>query len=169
MHQPLEMLRPPAAAADCSLALPTLACSSLGLLFFFLAGGQPQSTHKNWMKFAGAWGWWTAFLAFYDGIAALLKEVYGRVSRLGIQHWAGACMQGPVAACSLCTREGLLPLPLSACQCPALLLGDHSPPLPSCLQQILPVFPFKPVNKISGGNFGTQRRIDTEDLEQPKA
>ena len=26
------------------------------------------------MKFAGAWGFWTAFLAFYDGIAALMQE-----------------------------------------------------------------------------------------------
>lgn len=85
---------------------------SLALLFFFLAGGQPQSEHMNWMKFAGIWGFWTAFLAFYDGIAALMKEVYGK--------------------------------------------------------QILPVFPFKPINKISGGNYGTQRRIDTEDLEEAK-
>ncbi|GAB4816806.1 hypothetical protein N2152v2_003852 [Parachlorella kessleri] len=85
---------------------------SLALLFWFLAGGQPQASHMNWMKFAGAWGWWVAFLAFYDGIAALMKEVYGK--------------------------------------------------------QILPVFPFKPINRVSGGNFGTQRRIDTQDLEEAK-
>lgn len=82
---------------------------TLALLFWFLAGGQPQATHMNWMKFAGAWGWLVAFIAFYDGTAALMREVYGK--------------------------------------------------------QILPVFPFKTINRISGGNFGTQRRIDTADLE----
>jgi succinate-acetate transporter protein len=61
-------------------SLAPLLCRSLALLFFFLVGGQPQDTHRDWMKFAGAWGWWTAAIAFYDGIAALTKEVYGKVS-----------------------------------------------------------------------------------------
>ena len=71
-------LSPPLPGAYPCLCCPC-ACSSLALLFWFLAGGQPQSTHMNWMKFTGAWGWWVAFLAFYDGAAALMKEVYGKV------------------------------------------------------------------------------------------
>jgi hypothetical protein len=79
----------------CTVAepLPLAGCRSLGLLFFFLAGGQPQDEHRNWMKFAGAWGWFVAFLAFYDGIAALMKEVYGKV-RAGLLRWRSApCLQ----------------------------------------------------------------------------
>ena len=37
------------------------------------------------MKFAGIWGFWTAFVAFYDGLATLFKEVYGKVSILVLQ------------------------------------------------------------------------------------
>ncbi|GAB4816913.1 hypothetical protein N2152v2_003959 [Parachlorella kessleri] len=81
---------------------------TLSLLFWFLAGGQPQEEHRNWMKFAGAWGWLVAAIAFYDGAAALLKEVYGT--------------------------------------------------------QVLPVFPFKPINRVDGGNFGTQRRVNTTEV-----
>ncbi len=57
-------------------------------------------------KFAGGWGFMVAAVAFYDGTAALMKDVYGK--------------------------------------------------------QILPVFPLKPVNKVSLGDFGTKRFVDAE-------
>ena len=37
------------------------------------------------------------------------------------------------------------------------------------LQQIIPVFPFKPVNAMSGGNFGTLRQATMEDVLTLKA
>ncbi|KAI7842166.1 hypothetical protein COHA_004189 [Chlorella ohadii] len=52
---------------------------TLSLLFFFLAGGVGTSqSARNFTKFAGAWGFLVAAIAFYDGIAALLKDAYGR-------------------------------------------------------------------------------------------
>ncbi len=44
------------------VALP---CSSLGLLFFFLASGQPQDIHRNWMKVCRC-------LGLVDGLPGLL-------------------------------------------------------------------------------------------------
>ena len=73
---------------------------SLSMLFFFLAKAQFSSSFG---KFAGGWGFMVAFVAFYDGLAALMKDVYGR--------------------------------------------------------PILPVFPLKPINKVSLGDFGTKRFV----------
>ncbi len=71
------------------------------------AGGVGDSEKRvNLTKFAGGWGFMVAAVAFYDGTASLMKDVYGR--------------------------------------------------------QILPVFPLKPVNKVSLGDFGTKRFVDTE-------
>ncbi|KAL4435422.1 hypothetical protein ABPG77_006184 [Micractinium sp. CCAP 211/92] len=80
---------------------------SLALLFWFLAGGVGTSSERVTLtKFAGGWGFMVAAVAFYDGTAALMKDVYGK--------------------------------------------------------QILPVFPLKPVNKVSLGDFGTKRFVDPE-------
>jgi succinate-acetate transporter protein len=80
---------------------------SLALLFWFLAGGVGTSNERHTLtKFAGGWGFMVAAVAFYDGTASLMKDVYGR--------------------------------------------------------QILPVFPLKPVNKVSLGDFGTKRFVDPE-------
>ena len=66
----------------------------------------PPPTLQTLTKFAGGWGFMVAAVAFYDGTAALMKDVYGK--------------------------------------------------------QILPVFPLKPVNKVSLGDFGTKRFVDAE-------
>ena len=63
-------------------------------------------TLQTLTKVAGGWGFMVAAVAFYDGTAALMKDVYGK--------------------------------------------------------QILPVFPLKPVNKVSLGDFGTKRFVDAE-------
>ena len=76
-----------------------LSCLSLSLTFSPL-------TLQTLTKFAGGWGFMVAAVAFYDGTAALMKDVYGK--------------------------------------------------------QILPVFPLKPVNKVSLGDFGTKRFVDAE-------
>lgn len=64
---------------------------SLALLFFFLAAGVGTSeAAHNVTKFAGAWGFLVAAIAFYDGTAALMKDVYGKdilpVGRFNWQH-----------------------------------------------------------------------------------
>ncbi|PSC70112.1 GPR1 FUN34 yaaH protein [Micractinium conductrix] len=80
---------------------------SLAVLFWLLAGGVgPAEERVTLTKVAGGWGFMVAAVAFYDGTAALMKDVYGR--------------------------------------------------------QILPVWPLKPVNKVSLGDFGTKRFVDTE-------
>ncbi|PRW33699.1 GPR1 FUN34 yaaH family [Chlorella sorokiniana] len=82
---------------------------SLAILFWLLAGGvgYPDQTDRVTLtKVAGGWGFMVAAVAFYDGTAALMKDVYGK--------------------------------------------------------QILPVFPLKPVNKVSLGDFGTKRFVDAE-------
>ena len=80
---------------------------SLAILFWLLAAGVGTSSNDVTVtKVAGGWGFMVAAVAFYDGTAALMKDVYGR--------------------------------------------------------QILPVFPLKPVNKVSLGDFGTKRFVDTE-------
>ena len=80
---------------------------SLAILFWLLAGGVGTSSERVTLtKFAGGWGFMVAAVAFYDGTAALMKDVYGK--------------------------------------------------------QILPVFPLKPVNKVSLGDFGTKRFVDAE-------
>ncbi len=66
----------------------------------------PLSLVQTLTKVAGGWGFMVAAVAFYDGTAALMKDVYGK--------------------------------------------------------QILPVFPLKPVNKVSLGDFGTKRFVDAE-------
>ena len=87
---------------------------SLALLFWFLAGGVGSGDERTTLtKFAGGWGFMVAAMAFYDGTAALMKDVYGK--------------------------------------------------------QILPVFPLKPVNKVSLGDFGTKRFVDPEVGEAAKA
>ena len=88
---------------------------SLAILFWLLAGGVTgsctsdagcSSARVTLTKVAGGWGFMVAAVAFYDGTAALMKDVYGK--------------------------------------------------------QILPVFPLKPVNKVSLGDFGTKRFVDPE-------
>ena len=66
----------------------------------------PSDERVTLTKVAGGWGFMVAAVAFYDGTAALMKDVYGK--------------------------------------------------------QILPVFPLKPVNKVSLGDFGTKRFVDPE-------
>ncbi|KAL4444068.1 hypothetical protein ABPG75_011805 [Micractinium tetrahymenae] len=77
---------------------------SLAILFWLLAAG--VGNNPTITKFAGGWGFMVAATAFYDGTAALMKDVYGK--------------------------------------------------------QILPVFPLKPVNRVSLGDFGTKRFVDPE-------
>ncbi len=78
---------------------------SLAILFWLLAGGVGTSSERVTLtKVAGGWGFMVAAVAFYDGTAALMKDVYGK--------------------------------------------------------QILPVFPLKPVNKVSLGDFGTKRFVE---------
>ena len=80
---------------------------SLAILFWLLAGGVGTSDARVTLtKVAGGWGFMVAAVAFYDGTAALMKDVYGK--------------------------------------------------------QILPVFPLKPVNKVSLGDFGTKRFVDAK-------
>ncbi|EFN56785.1 hypothetical protein CHLNCDRAFT_144274 [Chlorella variabilis] len=80
---------------------------SLAILFWLLVGGVgPSDERVTLTKVAGGWGFMVAAVAFYDGTAALMKDVYGK--------------------------------------------------------QILPVFPLKPVNKVSLGDFGTKRFVDPE-------
>lgn len=48
---------------------------TLSLLFFFLAGGQEN---HNFLKFAGAWGYLVAGLAWYLAASLLMEELYGK-------------------------------------------------------------------------------------------
>ncbi len=113
------------------------------------------STVQTCTKVAGGWGFMVAAVAFYDGTASLMKV-------------------GQLHACAA---------PLTVCYCPTYVhpVARHHarqvssfsatapcscPPSP-CPQdvygkQILPVFPLKPVNKVSLGDFGTKRFVDVE-------
>ena len=82
---------------------------SLSILFWLLAAGVGSSNAAVTLtKFAGGWGFLVAFVAFYDGTASLMKDVYGR--------------------------------------------------------QVLPVWPLKPVNKLSLGDFGTKRFVSDPEV-----
>mgnify|MGYP006969311591 CR=1 FL=1 len=74
---------------------------------------RPLCCVQTCTKVAGGWGFMVAAVAFYDGTAALMKDVYGK--------------------------------------------------------QILPVFPLKPVNKVSLGDFGTKRFVDAEKQQTASA
>jgi hypothetical protein len=124
---------------------------SLALLFWFLAGGQTadpnDSARVTLTKFAGGWGFFVAFLALYDGTAALMKDVYGKpilpVFPLKPVNKVGAA--GPLprqamleAACSLfavgfgahiaaqCCPP-LMPVSLHSAVCQATLLNLSRP------------------------------------------
>lgn len=58
-----------------NLALSSLFLT-LALLFFFLAGGQ---TNSSLMKFAGVWGFVVSAIAWYLAVATLMEDLYGRV------------------------------------------------------------------------------------------
>ena len=80
---------------------------SLSVLFWMLAGGVGAGEGRSTLtKVAGGWGFMVAAVAFYDGTAALMKDVYGK--------------------------------------------------------QVLPVWPLKPLNKVSLGDFGTKRFVDDD-------
>jgi hypothetical protein len=80
---------------------------SVSILFWLLAAGVGTSAaNVTLTKFAGGWGFMVSAVAFYDGAAALMKDVYGR--------------------------------------------------------QVLPVWPLKPVNKLSLGDFGTKRFVSSD-------
>ena len=133
---------------------------SLGVLFFLLAAGvpAPAPTAEGWQtavtKAAGYWGFMVAATAFYDGTAALMKA--------RAQAWC-------------CWRQARrLCLPAS-CRTSDSTVSSPAPTpthrLTSQLQdvygkQILPVFPLKPVNKVSLGDFGTKRFVDPEAAAQ---
>ena len=108
-------------------------------------------------KFAGGWGFMVAAVAFYDGTAALMKvRLRGHVVE-GRDSTATVVQPGGALPCPWCSSS---PLPAPPHRLPLL-------PLPLSLQdvygkQILPVFPLKPVNKVSLGDFGTKRFVDPE-------
>jgi succinate-acetate transporter protein len=99
-----------AALCLCTFAWPkatTATCPScIMAAILTLPACPPIPPMQTLTKFAGGWGFMVAAVAFYDGTAALMKDVYGK--------------------------------------------------------QILPVFPLKPVNKVSLGDFGTKRFVDAE-------
>ena len=81
----------------------------MSILFWLLAAGVGTSAaNVTLTKFAGGWGFMISAVAFYDGAAALMKDVYGR--------------------------------------------------------QVLPVWPLKPVNKLSLGDFGTKRFVSDPEV-----
>ena len=81
----------------------------MSILFWLLAAGVGTSAaNVTLTKFAGGWGFTVSAVAFYDGAAALMKDVYGR--------------------------------------------------------QVLPVWPLKPVNKLSLGDFGTKRSVSDPEV-----
>lgn len=97
----------------CTFATNLVICTLfflLFLLFFLLAGGLGRK-HDYLLRFAAAWGWLTAAVAYYAAFAASLEDAYGT--------------------------------------------------------SVLPVWPLKPINAISGGFIGTKRRTD-RDIPAPQ-
>ena len=130
---------------------------SLSLLFWFLAGGVGTSSERVTLtKFAGGWGFMVAATAFYDGTAALMKV---RLRGQGLKMHAAAAATWPL--CYACS---------SSAPTPGGRLFIVGSPISWFLaaeqdvygRQILPVFPLKPVNKVSLGDFGTKRFVDPE-------
>ena len=121
---------------------------TLAILFWLLSAGVGDASLT---KAAGGWGFLVAALAFYDGE--------------GRQRPASRARLVP-AVCPCRRPAHSLPLPPT----------PHAPPAGTAQlmeevygRSILPLFPFKSINQLQLGNFGTRKRVDAGDLEAAKA